>query len=130
MIGVAKYLWPRGVIICSVAVLIVLGVATPNEAAALGAISSLLLAAAYRKLTWALLKKSLLDSVKITAMTFAIMAAATGFSQILAFSGATRGLLEAVLNLQVPPVVRVIGMNLSVLFLCVVMVHIVIMMIP
>ncbi|MEP6601897.1 MAG: TRAP transporter large permease subunit [Nitrospirota bacterium] len=117
LLAVAKYLLPLGLIIFSVSGLIVLGVATPNEAAALGAISSLLLAAAYRKLTWSLLKKSLLDSVKITAMTFAIMAAATGFSQILAFSGATRGLLDTVLGLQVSPIVLVIGMNLIVLFL-------------
>jgi tripartite ATP-independent transporter DctM subunit len=117
LLAVAKYLLPLGLIIFSVSGLIVLGVATPNEAAALGAISSLLLAAAYRKLTWSLLKKSLLDSVKITAMTFAIMAAATGFSQILAFSGATRGLLDAVLGLQVSPIVLVIGMNLIVFFL-------------
>jgi tripartite ATP-independent transporter DctM subunit len=117
LLGIVKYLLPLGFIIFSVSGLIVLGVATPNEAAALGAISSLLLAAAYRKLTWSLLKKSLLDSVKITAMTFAIMAAATGFSQILAFSGATRGLLDAVLGLEVSPIVLVIGMNLIVLFL-------------
>jgi len=117
LLAVAKYLLPLGVIIFSVSGMIVIGVATPNEAAALGAISSLGLAAAYRKLTFALLKKSLLDAVKITAMTFAIMAAATGFSQILAFSGATRGLLDAVLGLQVSPIVLVIGMNLIVLFL-------------
>ena len=117
LLAVAKYLLPLGLIIFSVSGMIVIGVATPNEAAALGAISSLGLAAAYRKLTWPLLKRSLLDSVKITAMTFAIMAAATGFSQILAFSGATRGLLDAVLGLQVSPIVLVIGMNLIVLFL-------------
>jgi tripartite ATP-independent transporter DctM subunit len=117
LFAVAKYLLPLSLIIFSVSGLIVVGVATPNEAAALGAISSLALAAAYRKFTWALLKKSLHDSVKITAMTFAIMAAATGFSQILAFSGATRGLLDAVLGLDVSPIVLVIGMNLIVLFL-------------
>lgn len=113
----ARYLLPLGVIIFSVSGLIVIGVATPNEAAALGALSSLGLAAAYRRLTWALLTKSLLDSMKITVMTFAIMAAATGFSQILAFSGATRGLLDAVLGIEVSPVVLVIGMNVIVFFL-------------
>lgn len=117
LLAVAKYLLPLGLIIFSVSGMIVIGVATPNEAAALGAISSLALAAAYGKLTWVLLKKSLFDSVKITAMTFAIMAAATGFSQILAFSGATRGLLDSVLGLPVSPIVLVIGMNLIVLFL-------------
>jgi tripartite ATP-independent transporter DctM subunit len=116
-VATARYLLPLGVIIFSVSGLIVIGVATPNEAAALGALSSLGLAAAYRRLSWSLLKTSLFDSVKITAMTFAIMAAATGFSQILAYSGASRGLLDAVLGLAVAPLLLVIGMNMIVFFL-------------
>jgi TRAP-type mannitol/chloroaromatic compound transport system permease large subunit len=45
LLAVAKYLLPLGLIIFSVSGMIVIGVATPNEAAALGAISSLALAA-------------------------------------------------------------------------------------
>ena len=115
--SLVRNLLPLGIIIFSVSGLIVIGVATPNEAAGLGALSALGLAAAYRRLSWDLLAKSLKESMKITVMTFAIMAAATGFSQILAYSGATRGLLEAVLSLEVSPIALVIGMNLIVLFL-------------
>ena len=117
IMALVRNLLPLGVIIFSVSGLIVIGVATPNEAAALGALSSLLLAAAYRRLSWKLFRDSLFDSMKITVMTFAIMAAATGFSQILAFSGASRGLLDSVLGLDVSPIVLVLGMNLIVMFL-------------
>jgi tripartite ATP-independent transporter DctM subunit len=117
VMAVVRNLLPLGVIIFSVSGLIVVGVATPNEAAALGALSSLLLAAGYRRLTWKLFHTALFDSMKITVMTFAIMAAATGFSQILAFSGASRGLLDAVLGLNVSPIMLVLGMMLIVFFL-------------
>jgi len=117
LVAVARNLLPLAVIIFSVSGLIVVGVATPNEAAALGALASLGLAAAYRRLTWAMLRRSLFDSMKITVMTFAIMAAATGFSQILAFSGATRGLMDWVLEANLTPILIVLGMNLIVMFL-------------
>jgi tripartite ATP-independent transporter DctM subunit len=115
--SLARDLLPLGIIIFAVTGLIVIGVATPTEAAALGALSSVGLAAAYRRLSWTMLSKALFDSLRITVMTFAIMSAALGFSQILAFSGATRGLLDAVLGLDVAPILLIIGMNLIVLVL-------------
>ena len=62
-------------------------------------------------------------------MTFAIMATAMGFSQVLAFSGATRGLLNTVLGLDVAPILLVIGMQLIVLVLGCFMEQIAIMLI-
>jgi len=127
--ALVKDLLPLGLIVFSVTGLIVLGVATPTEAAALGALSSLILAAAHGRLTFELLRVALFDSLKITVMTFAIMGAATGFSQILAFSGATRGLLAAVLALDTHPIVLVLGMQLIVLVLGCFMEQIAIMLI-
>jgi tripartite ATP-independent transporter DctM subunit len=122
-------LLPLGIIIFAVTGLIVLGVATPTEAAALGALSSVALAAGYRRLTVKLLRAALFDSMRITVMTFAIMAAAIGFSQILAFSGATRGLLGAVLGLDIPPLMLIIGMQAIVMVLGCFMEQIAIMLI-
>lgn len=115
--GVAFDLMPLGLIIFAVTGLIVLGVATPTEAAALGCVSALILAAAYRRLTLGLLRIALRDALMMTVMTFAIIAAATGFSQVLAFSGATRGLLDFVLALDVPPILLIIAMQLIILLL-------------
>jgi tripartite ATP-independent transporter DctM subunit len=122
-------LLPLGVIIFAVTGLIVIGVATPTEAAALGALSSVGLAACYGRLNIDLLKVALFDSMRITVMTFAIMAAAIGFSQILAFSGATRGLLGAVLGLKVAPILLIVGMQAIVMVLGCFMEQIAIMLI-
>jgi tripartite ATP-independent transporter DctM subunit len=122
-------LLPLGFVIFSVTGLIVLGVATPTEAAALGALSSLILAAFYGRLTLPVLRVALFDSMKITVMSFAIMAAAMGFGQILAFSGATRGLLETVLGANIPPMLLIIAMNVIVFILGCFMEQIAIMLI-
>jgi tripartite ATP-independent transporter DctM subunit len=124
-----KDLLPLGIIIFAVTGLIVIGVATPTEAAALGALSSVVLAAAYGRLNIRLLRAALFNSMRITVMTFAIMAAAIGFSQILAFSGATRGLLNTVLGLHVTPILLVVGMQAVVMVLGCFMEQIAIMLI-
>lgn len=108
---------PLSVIIFAVTGLIVLGIATPTEAAALGALSALVLAGFYGSLSRAMVVAAVRDSLTMTVMTFAIIAAASGFSQILAYSGATRGLLNAVLSLDVSPLVLIIGMQLIILLL-------------
>jgi tripartite ATP-independent transporter DctM subunit len=129
IVSLVRDLLPLGLIVFAVTGLIVVGVATPTESAALGALSSVLLAAFYGRLSFDLLRKALLDSLGVTVMTFAIMAAATGFSQILAFSGATRGLLETVLGFDVSPLMLVIGMQIVVLILGCFMEQIAIMLI-
>jgi tripartite ATP-independent transporter DctM subunit len=99
LVGVVKHLLPLGVIVFLVTGVIVIGVATPTEAAALGCLGSFLLAAAYGNLSWSVMKHSVLGTVQISVMMLAILASALGFSQMLAYSGASRGLLEFVLAL-------------------------------
>ncbi|MGH1413582.1 MAG: TRAP transporter large permease [Pelagimonas sp.] len=113
----ARDLLPLGLIVLAVTGLIVIGVATPTEAAALGALSALLLCAIYRKLSFALLSASLHDTLTITVMTLAILAGAQGFSQILAYSGATSGMLTWVLSVDLGMYSTVIIMMLIVLIL-------------
>ena len=64
------------------------GIATPTESASLGAVGSVLLAAMYRKLSYAMLKEASLETVKTTAMVFAILVGATAFSMVFTYSGA------------------------------------------
>jgi len=52
---------------------IFMGIATPTESAAVGSIGAMILAAMYRKLTWKVVEESALETVKITAMVFAIL---------------------------------------------------------
>jgi tripartite ATP-independent transporter DctM subunit len=64
------------------------GIATPTESASVGALGAILLASAYRKLSWKLLIDSSLETVKITAMVFAILIGATAFSMVFVYTGA------------------------------------------
>ena len=70
-----------------------------------------------------------MGTVHVSVITLAILVGAVGFSQILAFSGATRGLLSAVSELPLHPLVLVICMQLIVLMLGMFMEQVSIMMI-
>jgi tripartite ATP-independent transporter DctM subunit len=67
---------------------IFMGIATPTESASVGAVGALTLAAMYRKLSWNTVEESLQETVRITAMVFAILMGATAFSMVFVYSGA------------------------------------------
>lgn len=64
------------------------GIATPTESASVGALGAMVLAAMYRKLSWKIVIDSSLETVKITAMVFAILIGATAFSMVFVYTGA------------------------------------------
>lgn len=64
------------------------GIATPTESASVGAVGSMVLAAMYKKLDLKIVMDSLHETVKITAMVFAILIGATAFSMVFVYSGA------------------------------------------
>jgi tripartite ATP-independent transporter DctM subunit len=64
------------------------GIATPTESASVGAVGSMVLAAMYKKLSFTIVMDSLHETVKITAMVFAILIGATAFSMVFVYSGA------------------------------------------
>ncbi|MBN1834268.1 MAG: TRAP transporter large permease subunit [Spirochaetales bacterium] len=117
LINTAKYILPIGVIVFLVIGVILLGIATPSEAAATGTLGMFLLAAAYRRLSWDMVKKAVIETVKITGMIYLITASATTYGQILAASGATRGLIEFATGLPMHPLLIVVGMIVVLLFL-------------
>ncbi|MCP5299540.1 MAG: TRAP transporter large permease subunit [Chromatiaceae bacterium] len=63
------------------------GIATPTESSALGGIGAILLAVLYRKFSWSMLYASALETVKVTAMVFAILLGATAFSMAFSYTG-------------------------------------------
>jgi tripartite ATP-independent transporter DctM subunit len=93
------------------------GFATPTESASLGALGALVAAAAYRSLSWSVLGRALVETGKIAVMIFFIIAASLTFSQILAFSGATDGMLSVISALDPTPLVIVTGMMVVMLIL-------------
>jgi len=87
-----------------------LGLASPTEAAALGCVATVLLALAYRALSWRIALDSLKGAAAVTTMIFFILAASTTFAQILAFSGATDGALKELAKFDMTPLVAVFCM--------------------
>src|SRR5690554_6594517 len=89
---------PLLAVVVTVVGVIFMGVATPTEAAAVGALASIVLAASYGGLTVRKITTALMDTLRITVMMLTILASAIAFSQLLAYTGASRGLLEFVLS--------------------------------
>jgi tripartite ATP-independent transporter DctM subunit len=85
---------PMGLVVFMVIGFIILGWTTPTEAAAFGVLGVMILAAAFRVLKFSALRRSVEATVKVGAMVFFIIMSSTVFSQLLAFSGASSGLLD------------------------------------
>ncbi|RMX07611.1 TRAP transporter large permease subunit [Corticibacter populi] len=73
-----------------------MGWATPTESAAVGASACLLVCLLHRSLTLKNLTVSLMNTAALTGMILFIIIGASTFSQILAFSGATDGLVSGI----------------------------------
>ncbi|MCG8518376.1 MAG: TRAP transporter large permease subunit [Pseudomonadales bacterium] len=63
------------------------GIATPTESSALGGVGALVLAIAYRQFSFRMIWESARDTVKVTAMVFAILIGATAFSMVFSYTG-------------------------------------------
>ena len=96
---------------------LLVGIASPTDAAALGCLAAVVASLAYRSLTWANLVEAVMETVKLTVMIMFIIAASQTFSQILSFSGATTGLISLINGWELTPLEILIGMILILLFL-------------
>lgn len=96
-------MWPVFLIMFVILAGIYMGIMTPAEAAAVGASMALLFVVAYRKLTWDVLRSSLLGTVKSTSMLVFIMINASIVSGALALSHIPDQLAEWVLSLDLAP---------------------------
>lgn len=112
-----KYILPLTSIIIAIIAIITTGVATPSEAAAVGALICFILAFAYKGVRIDILKKAVVVTLKVTVMMFIILSGATGFSEILAYTGATQNLVEIVTHLNLPPMGILIVMQLVLIVL-------------
>jgi len=80
-------LLPPAILILSVLGVIFLGIAPPTEAAAVGAFIATILAIAYRRFSWPVLKETGLGTVKLTAMVLLIGSCSTAFVSVLLSAG-------------------------------------------
>jgi tripartite ATP-independent transporter DctM subunit len=87
---------------------IMFGVATPTEGAACGAIGSLLLTMAYRKMTWSNLLNSMYRTVEISAMILLLCAASNFFGAVFSRLGSAMLLTKLLLAMQLDPMIMLI----------------------
>ena len=78
------------------------GVVTPTEAAALGSLVSMLLAAVAGRLTWTALRSAFHETIRTTSMVMLIIIFASIFSHVIALIGAPRALFATVVALGMP----------------------------
>ena len=111
------YIIPLAGVVFLVTGVIFLGMATPTEAAATGALAAFILVAIYRKFSWNAFNKTVLGSAQVTVMVMMIIIGSVVFAQLLAFTGCTHALARVAANLKVHPILVVIALQLVVLVL-------------
>jgi tripartite ATP-independent transporter DctM subunit len=104
-------LLPFLVLIFLVLGLIMLGIATPTESAATGVMGSFVVAIMLGHLDYKLVKEALINTVKISAAILIILSSSKAYSQILAITGAAHGMVMAISDLQLSPVLMLILMQ-------------------
>ncbi|MHA7880545.1 MAG: TRAP transporter large permease [Saccharospirillum sp.] len=98
----------------SVMVIIVLmmmtGLATPSESAAFGALGVIILGFVYRRMNWNVFRLSVSGALKVTLMAYLIVFGSATFSQLLAFSGASGGLIRWATSYELAPILMLLAM--------------------
>jgi tripartite ATP-independent transporter DctM subunit len=100
--------FPLAVLILSVLGAILFGLATPSEAAAVGALGGLVLAAAYRALTWQRLKEAVYLTVRTSAMVCWLFVGSWTFSSVFSYLGGHSLIESFVLGLELTPIMFLI----------------------
>lgn len=101
---------PMVSVMAIIIILMIQGFVTPSEAAAFGALGALILAAIFRCLTWEAMKKSVIGALRVTLMAYLIVFGSATFSQLLAFSGASRGLVNWATSFDLAPLAMLLVM--------------------
>ncbi|MDA7715626.1 TRAP transporter large permease subunit [Pelagibacteraceae bacterium] len=95
-----KGLVPPALLVFAALGSILFGYATPTEAAGCGAVGSLLLALAYRKLTLPKLQEALIKTLEISALIMVLVAASNFFGSVFSRLGTPMLLTEFLLQLE------------------------------
>jgi tripartite ATP-independent transporter DctM subunit len=95
--------FPLAILILAVLGAIFFGLATPSEAAAVGAMGALVLAAAYRALTWTGLRESVYLTARTSAMVCFLFIGSTNFASVYSYLGGQKFVEEFMLGLDLSP---------------------------
>ena len=96
--------FPLAILILSVLGAILFGLATPSEAAAVGALGALVLAAAYRALTFERLKEAVFLTARTTAMVCYLFIGSWTFASVFSYLGGHSVVENFILSLELSTV--------------------------
>lgn len=105
IISFFRDLFPAAIIIFLVTGVFILGIATPTEAAALGALGTMVIGFFYKTMTWKVLIKILKDTVISSTMILLIIGGSCVFSQLLSYTGFTQFAIGGLSTLSSSPYV-------------------------
>ncbi len=108
---------PLAVLVAGTLGSILAGIATPTEAAGVGALGALALALAYRKLAWASTKSILLRTLATSSMVLFLAVASNVFGAVFARLGSATWITEWLLGLSLPPLLMVVLIVVLLFFL-------------
>lgn len=108
---------PLAVLIFSVLGAILMGLATPSEAAAVGSLGAIALAAAYRALTWERLRESVYLTVRTSAMVCWLFVGSWVFSSVFSYLGGEKLIKEFVIAMNLSPIMFLILAQLIIFLL-------------
>jgi tripartite ATP-independent transporter DctM subunit len=94
---------PIGFIIFAALGSIILGMATPTEAAAMASTGSIILTLLYRKLNWVTLKEAVIKTLQTSSMVIFLAAASTIYGSVLTRLGTSTMLAKSMLGLPISP---------------------------
>ncbi|HMO73242.1 MAG TPA: TRAP transporter large permease subunit, partial [Paracoccaceae bacterium] len=100
----ATSFFPLAFLILSVLGSILFGLATPTEAAAIGSLGGLVLAAAYRALTFQRLRESVYLTVRTTAMVCWLFVGSYTFSAVFSYLGGEHVIADFVKSFDLTPI--------------------------
>ena len=101
---VLKAFVPLFALIMAVLGSILFGLATPSEAAAMGALGGIILAVAYRAFSWTRLRESVYLTARTTAMVCFLFVGAATFSSVFSYLGGEHIVKDAIMALDLTPV--------------------------
>jgi tripartite ATP-independent transporter DctM subunit len=108
MLQLLTSFFPLAFLILAVLGAILFGLATPSEAAAVGALGGLLLTFAYRAFTWQRLRESVYLTLRTTAMVCWLFVGSWTFSSVFSYLGGEQLISEFVTGLDMSPIMFLI----------------------
>ena len=99
----ATSFFPLAFLILAVLGSILFGLATPSEAASIGALGGIFLAFAYRAMTWERMRESVYLTVRTTAMVCWLFVGSYTFSSVFSYLGGEKVIAEFVTGLDLSP---------------------------